>query len=131
MIGTAERKNLINFCYIAPALTGFTVSTRNGALFAAAIAEYWRCEIAGVSPENSCDGQSPGESFEQFTYPELTASFILVGIFSAMNLVFAVSAREIKQKFKTWPGMAECNILPLHRTKYSQHCNYYTQELYS
>ena len=85
------------------ALTGFTFSIRNARQFADALAEYWQCEIAGVSPENSCDR----ESFEQFTSPGLTAvSFILMGIFPAVNLIFAVNIREIKQKFKTWRGQA-------------------------
>lgn len=108
-IGTAERKSLIIFCYnvvlIVVALTGFTVTTRNGALFAAAIAEYWRCEIAGVSPQNSCDRQR--ESYQQLTYPGLSAaSFLLIGIYPAVNLVFAVNVRETKKKFKTWRGQA-------------------------
>jgi len=85
------------------ALTGFTVSTRNARLFADAVAEYWQCEIAGVDPEISCDGLR--DSFQQFTYPGLTAvSYVLIGIFPAVNLIFTVNIKEIKQKFKTWCG---------------------------
>ena len=108
-VGTAERKSLIIFCYYVLlgviALTGFTISTRNGAMFSDAVAEYWRCEIAGVNSENSCDRQR--ESFEQFTYPGLTAvSYVLISLFSAVNLIFAVNIKEINQKFKTWCGRA-------------------------
>ena len=87
------------------ALTAFTITTRNGRLFAEAIAAYWRCETAGVNPENSCDRLKG--SFQQMSNPGLTsASYILLGIFPAVNLVFAVNVREIKQKFKTWRGRA-------------------------
>ena len=108
-IGTAERKILIVFCYYVVlgviALTAFTITTRNGTQFADAVADYWRCEIAGVDPENSCDGLRT--SFQQLSYPGLTsASYILLGIFPAINLIFAVNVTEIKQKFKTWCGRA-------------------------
>jgi len=87
------------------AFSAFTVNTRNGTLFAAAIAEYWRCESAGLNSENSCDGLR--DSLRQLTNPGLTsASYILLGIFPAVNLIFAVNVKEIKQKFKTWCGQA-------------------------
>ena len=106
-IGAAERKILIIFCYYVLlgviALTSFTVATRNGTLFANAVADYWRCEIAGVDPENSCDRLR--DSFEELTYPGLTSiSYILLGIFPAVNLIFAVNIKELKQKFNTWCG---------------------------
>jgi len=87
------------------ALTSFTVFTRNGALFGDAVADYWQCEITGVDPENSCDRLK--DSFEALTYPGLTSvSYILLGIFPAVNLIFAVNIKEIKQKFNTWFGRA-------------------------
>jgi len=55
-IGAAERKSLIILCYYillgVVAFSAFTVTTRNGTLFAAAIAEYWRCESAGLGLMN-------------------------------------------------------------------------------
>jgi len=108
-VGAAERKILIIFCYYVLlgviALTSFTVFTRNGALFGDAVADYWQCEITGVDPENSCDRLK--DSFEALTYPGLTSvSYILLGIFPAVNLIFAVNIKEIKQKFNTWFGRA-------------------------
>jgi len=108
-VGTAERKILIVFCYYVLlgviALTTFTLTTRNGALAADAVADYWQCEIAGVDPENPCDRLR--DLFEALTYPGLTSvSYFLLGIFPAVNLIFAVNIAEIKQKFKTWFGRA-------------------------
>ena len=103
-IGTAERKILIIFCYYVLlatiALTAFTVTTRNVGQFAAAVADYWRCELTGVDSETPCNGLIA--SFRDLTNPVLTSfSYILLGIFPAVNLVFAVNISELKQKFKT------------------------------
>jgi len=87
------------------AFSAFTVTTRNGTLFAAAIAEYWQCESAGLNSENSCDGLR--DSLRPLANPGLTsASYILLGIFPAVNLIFAVNVKEIKKKVKTWCGQA-------------------------
>ena len=66
----------------------------------------WQCETTGVdNPENSCDRLR--NLFEALTYPGLTSiSYILLGIFPAVNLILAVNVKEIKQKFKTWFGRA-------------------------
>jgi len=108
-VGAAERKILIIFCYYVLlgviALTTFTVTTRNATLLADTVADYWQCEIAGVDPENSCDKLR--DLFEALTYPGLTSiSSFLLGIFPAVNLIFAVNIEEIKQKFMTWCGRA-------------------------
>ena len=102
------------------ALTAFTVNTRsrNGKLFVDAIAAYWLCETAGLNPENSCDRLR--DSFQQMSNPGLTStSYILLGIFPAVNLVFAVNVREMKQKFKTCMAWPICNIPPQKRMKYN------------
>ena len=109
-IGTAERKLLIIFCYhvllITIALTAFTVTTRNVGQFAAVVADYWRCELTGVNPENPCDELRA--SFRELANPVLaTFSYILFGIFPAVNLVFAVNIGELKQKFKTFCSRLE------------------------
>ena len=103
-IGAAERKIIIIFCYyvllVTIALTAFTVTTRNIGQFAAAVADYWRCELTGVDPENPCDGLIA--SFRQYTNSVLTSfSYILWGLFPTVNLVFAVNISELKQKYKT------------------------------
>ena len=81
---------------IAIALIAFSVTTRNGVQFAAAVADYWRCELTGVDPENPCD------ELRAILFPVLTScAYILVGISLAVNLVFVVNISELKQKFKT------------------------------
>ena len=85
---------------VAIALIAFTVTTRNGVRFAAAVADYWQCELTGVDPENPCDELRA--SFEKLSFPVLTSfSYILLGISPAVHLVFAVNISELKQKFKT------------------------------
>ena len=65
----------------------------------------WQCETTGVDPENSCDRLR--NLFAALTYPGLTSiSYILLGIFPAVNLILAVNVKEIKQKFETWFGRA-------------------------
>ena len=100
----AERKVLIIFCYnimvVAIALIAFSVTTRNGVQFAAAVTNYWRCELTGVDPENPCDELKA--SLEGLLFPVLTSfAYILAGISPAVNLVFVVNISELKQKFKT------------------------------
>jgi len=106
-IGAAERKSLIILCYYillgVVAFSAFTIGARNGTRFANTIAAYWRCESAGLNSETSCDGLR--DSLRQLTNAGLTsAAYILMGIFPAVNLIFAVNAKEIKQKIKTWCG---------------------------
>ena len=99
----AERKILIIFCYyvlvVVIALIAFTVTTSNIGQFAAAVADYWLCELTGVDPENPCDELRA--SLERFQFPVLSSfSYILLWIFPAVNLIFVVNIRELKQKFK-------------------------------
>ena len=100
----AERKILIIFCYyvllVAIALTTFTVATSNIGPFEAAVADYWRCELTGVDPENPCDELRA--SLEGLSFPVLSSfSYILLWISPAVHLIFAVNISELKQKFKT------------------------------
>ena len=100
----AERKILIIFCYyvllVVIALTTFTVATSNIGPFKAAVADYWRCELTGVDPENPCDELRA--SLEGLSFPVLSScSYILLWISPAVHLIFAVNISELKQKFKT------------------------------
>ena len=109
-IGTAERKLLIIFCYYVLlntiALTTFTVTTRNVGQFAAAVVDYWCCELTGVNSENPCDELRA--SFRELANPVIaTFSYVLLGIFPAVNLVFVVNLSELKQKFKTFCSRLE------------------------
>ena len=103
-ISMAERKILIIFFYyvllVVIALITFTASTRTAVQFAAAVADYWRCELTGVDPENPCNELRA--ILEGLSFPVLTScSYVLVGILPAVNLVFVVNISELKQKFKT------------------------------
>jgi len=127
-VGAAARKILIIFCYYVLlgviVLTTFTITTQNATLLADAVADYWQCEITGVEPENSCDRLR--DLLEALTYPGLTAvSYILLGIFPAVNLIFAVNIEEIKQKFMTWC----CRATKFHsieeQSSTSSYCNCY------
>ena len=81
------------------ALTGVSIPLRNAGPLTNALTEYWQCEAPGVDPENPCNRTS----MEQQSNPELiTISYVLLWIFPAVNLIFAVNIREIRQKFKTW-----------------------------
>ena len=103
-ISMAERKILIIFCYyvllVVIALIAFSATTRNGVQFAAGVADYWRCELTGVAPENPCDELRA--SLERLSFPVLTSfAYILLGIIPAVHLIFVVNINELKQKFKT------------------------------
>ena len=107
MIGSAERKLLIILCYyvllVVISLTGFTVSLRSSGLYISALLQYMHCEATGVDPENPCN-RAP---FEEQTYPALTTlAYVLLWIFPAVNLIFAINISELKEKFKTWHGQA-------------------------
>ena len=102
----AERKILIIFCYyvlvVVIALIAFTVITRTIGQFAAAVADYWRCEVTGIDPENPCDELRASLVQEGFSFSVLTSfAYILLGISPAVHLVFVVNVSELKQKFKT------------------------------
>ena len=85
---------------VAIALIAFTVTTRNGVQFAAAVADYCQCELTGVDPENPCDELRA--SLERLSFPVLTScAYILAGISPAVHLIFVVNISELKQKFKT------------------------------
>ena len=123
-IGTPERKLLIILCYYVllamVALSGVSVPLRNAEPLTNVVTEYWKCEAAGIVPENPCN-RAP---LEQQTNPELiTISYVLLWIFPTVNLIFAVNISELKQKFKTWHGQAatptdsSSEAPPLNRTR--------------
>ena len=96
-ISTSERKILIVLCYYillsVVALTGVTFPLRNAELLANALTEYWQCETAGVAP--LCNRLRA--SFEELTNPGIiTVSYVLLWIFPAVNLIFAVNISELK-----------------------------------
>ena len=106
---TAEKKILIIFCYYVIlgviALTTFTLGTKNGQRVAEEIGLYFTCESLGT--ETNCDSER--SSYQALLYPALNClSYVLLGIFPAINLIFAVNATELKQ----WCGRARRFHLP-------------------
>lgn len=104
-IDTAERKILIIFCYYVLlgviALITLTLATRNDNRLLEEIAAYFRCEFIGIDPQNPCDRSR----YQELLNPELNCiSYVLLGIFPVVNLVFAVNVEELKQ----WCGCTLC-----------------------
>ena len=99
-IGTAERKILISFSYYVlftvVALTAFTIATRNSESLAEQLSHYFACEGKGNDPNNPCDRNT----FLQLTIPLLSViGFILVFLLPAVNLVYVLNIKELKEKF--------------------------------
>ena len=77
------------------ALSRYTVIVRNAEPFAAQLMGYFVCEAAGHDPNQPCDR----DDFRQLTYPILSAiSLVLIGLFPAVNLVYALNVQELKEK---------------------------------
>ena len=97
-IDTAERKILIIFCYYVIlgviVLITFSFATRNDDRLLEEITGYFTCELPGIDPQNPCDRSR----YQSLLNPELNCiSYILLGLFPVVNLIFAVNAEEIKQ----------------------------------
>ena len=91
----AELRVLIVFSYYAilgiSALTAFTISSRDLPGYSSALHLYLLCERNGIGTE--CDRSG----FESFTNPALvTVGYVLVGIYPAVNLVYVIHLRDIK-----------------------------------
>ena len=87
------------FCYYAVlavvALTTFTISTRNDEMSAGIIAKHFICERNGVvDPGRSCD-RSHVEGLGNPAWT--TMSYILLGIFPIVNLIYAVNVQELRE----------------------------------
>ena len=91
-IGTAERKILIVLLYYITlgvfTFTSFTLFTKHIDQNAIATIEYFECEKSGRNNTCSYDvQQTPYVSF---------ITFLLIGLFPGINLVFAVNVQELK-----------------------------------
>ena len=95
-IGAAERKILIVFLYYITlgvfALTAFTLSTKKLDENIVETLDYFECQKNGHN--NTC-------SYDPQQYPTVTLiSYLLLGLFPAINLVFAVNIQEVKALVK-------------------------------
>ena len=89
---------MIVFCYYillaVVALTTFTIATRNGGLAITRIFEYFTCEQEGHIP-GKCDEKR--SRFQELSNPAWTTmSYILLGMFPMVNLIYAVNIQELK-----------------------------------
>lgn len=96
-IGTAERKLLIVFCYYvllaAIALTTFTLSIKDTSEITEHLINYFSCERDGHNSSNPCSRSE----LEALNNPTLTTlSYVLLGLFPVVNLVYAVNIDELK-----------------------------------
>ena len=79
---------------IVIALTAFTLSTKNLPREAAAILDYFSCEQGGHDPEALCSRSE----FEKWDISAFTTlSYILLGLFPIVNLVYVLNFRELKK----------------------------------
>lgn len=95
-LSTAEKKLFIVFCYYVVlgviALTTFTLATRNEERLLDEIRDHFLCEAPGTGAD------CPTTEFKALSFPWLNAiSYILLGLFPAINLIFAVNIKELKQ----------------------------------
>ena len=107
---TVGRKILVILCYYVllgvMALTSYTLATRNVEEFIKGVSHYFFCESPGMDPDSPCDRSG----FENLTHPIVNLfGFILLSLFPAVNLIFAIDIRELKQ----WCGQhAACLVNP-------------------
>jgi ABC-type phosphate transport system permease subunit len=101
-VSTAEKKLFIVFChyiflqaviFVNFSLIGRTVDTLRSELFS-----YFFCEQNGYNPDNPCSRSG----FENLINPGTTfLSIMLAMVTPAVNLVFVVDYRELKQKLRS------------------------------
>lgn len=78
-------------------LTTFSVHSRNMQLFTSGLVSYFLCESTGTNDGKVCDRTA----FEQFSNPIPAAfSFILLGLYPVINLIYVVKIQELKKKGK-------------------------------
>ena len=125
-VGTAERKLMIVFIYYiflaSIALTTFTISTRDSELFANSLQEYFLCELRGHDPSNPCTRESSGQTATAFG----TLSYMLLGLYPTLNLVFALNISDLKEscrrKRKERGFSASTNLSTNLSTNFSSSC---------
>jgi ABC-type phosphate transport system permease subunit len=101
-VSTAEKKLFIVFCYyiflqavvfVNFSLSGKAVDTLRSELFS-----YFFCEQNGYDPDNPCSRSG----FENLINPGITfLSFMLAMVAPAVNFVFVIDYRELKQKLRS------------------------------
>lgn len=94
---STEKKLLVIFFYYillsVLALVGFTLSASTIENDTDAVIHYFTCEARGIDPDNPC--HKPTANFK---FGDLTSfsSYILLGLFPAVNLIYIVDVKELK-----------------------------------
>lgn len=116
-IGTAERKLLIVFIYYvllaAIALTTFTISTRDSGVLAEKVFSYFKCEQNGHNSSSPCSRSEFGATKSAGL---TTVSYILLGLFPVVNLIYAVNIQELKERWHTCSAKTKWSISDNHST---------------
>jgi len=101
-LGAAEKKLLVVLCYYvvlaSVVLTSFTLSTKSLSSYFKKLQTYFLCEQHGLDPSSPCSRVFAGQS-----YPFLaTASFILLGLFPVIYMIYAANLGELKEIVRKW-----------------------------
>lgn len=101
-VSTAEKKLVIVFCYYiflqVIALVAFSVTQQVGDTLQMELFSYFICEQNGNDPDNTC---SRG-GFEGLVNPVIILlSYLLAMVAPAVNFVFVVDYKEMKQKLRS------------------------------
>lgn len=98
-LGVPEKKILVTLFYYVLmtvfALSRYTVEVRDSERFKSKLTAFFSCELSGYDPK--CDQYR--DDFRELRYPILsTLSLVLITLFPAVHLVYAVNIRELKEK---------------------------------
>ena len=93
-----ERKILIIISYyvisVVVTLTALVLATRDSTFFFTNLFKYFSCEAFGHDPEMPCDPNT----FRQYTHTGiLAAAHILVMLFPAINLLYVLNVKELRE----------------------------------
>ena len=100
----AELKILIVFLYFsiftAISLTAFTIASQNVTEFVSELAVYFACESQGVQSGRTCERgfNRMGDVAVQI------CTFVLLGFFPVVSLIYVFNYQEIKKKCSKWFG---------------------------
>jgi len=101
--GTAEKKLLVVFLYfellVIIALITFSLNTRYENEFIQSLLDLFSCEQTGHDPENICSRSD----INRLGFPSATLlSYIILGFFPVVILVYAVNVKELKKALKVY-----------------------------
>ena len=92
------------FYYVIVTVVGlsqFTLLMRNAEPFKRQLEAYFACEGQSHDANQPCDRSN----FEELTYPIVFCiSLALIGLFPAVNLVYALNVQELKEKCCLYRG---------------------------